>query len=129
MDVIGYMDVIDSCFKGYFMKSNRLLEMVLKLAKEPELRFFCNRNRPTSNLDHETRFTTLLSSIISENRISQPTALSALSLLFTGVSDCVIWNDIHHKTQNHAGGEHGFPDANYFTNLFAELEAQGICEK
>ena len=48
MDVIGYMDVIDSCFKGYFMKSNRLLEMVLKLAKEPELRFFCNRNLPTS---------------------------------------------------------------------------------
>ena len=46
-----------------------------------------------------------------------------MSLLFTGVSDCVIWNDIHHKTQNHAGGEHGFPDANYFTNLFAELEA------
>ena len=48
--------------------------------------------------------------------------------LFSGVSDSVIWNDIHHKTQNYAGGEHGFPDANYFTNLFAELEAQGIYE-
>ena len=44
------------------------------------------------------------------------------------MSDSVIWNDIHHKTQNYAGGEHGFPDANYFRNLFAELEAQGIYE-
>ena len=54
--------------------------------------------------------------------------VSPFTLLSLGVSDSVIWNDIHHKTQNYAGGEHGFPDANYFRNLFAELEAQGIYE-
>ena len=63
---------------------------------------------------------------ISSNFMIQVSLL--LLTFFSGVSDSVIWNDIHHKTQNYAGGEHGFPDANYFTNLFAELEAQGIYE-
>ena len=47
--VIDYMDVTDSYCNDYFMKSNQLRNLVLKLAKEPELRFFCNWNRPATS--------------------------------------------------------------------------------
>ncbi|XP_074642062.1 E3 ubiquitin-protein ligase DTX4-like [Tubulanus polymorphus] len=45
----------------------------------------------------------------------------------TGEQNTVTWNEIHHKTEfgsNESG--HGFPDTNYFDNLFAELAAQGV---
>ena len=47
----------------------------------------------------------------------------------TGESDCVVWNEIHHKTElasNHSG--HGYPDPKYLDNVTAELEAQGVTD-
>ncbi len=45
----------------------------------------------------------------------------------TGADNMVIWNDIHHKT-NPYNGAHGYPDPNYFNNLFQELAQHGITE-
>ena len=45
----------------------------------------------------------------------------------TGSSDTVVWNEIHHKTENtsnHSG--HGYPDSNYLDNVLMELAAQGV---
>lgn len=47
----------------------------------------------------------------------------------TGVTNTVVWNEIHHKTEattNYSG--HGYPDDNYLTNVLAELAAQGVEE-
>jgi len=43
----------------------------------------------------------------------------------TGIENCVIWNEIHHKTLAPA---HSYPDPNYLDNVTAELAAQGISD-
>ena len=43
----------------------------------------------------------------------------------TGVSNTVVWNGIHHKTQVH-GGAFGYPDSTYLTRVCLELAAWGI---
>jgi hypothetical protein len=45
----------------------------------------------------------------------------------TGMSDCVIWNGIHHKTSP-AGGpaRFGYPDPGYLGRVRDELKAKGI---
>jgi deltex-like protein len=42
----------------------------------------------------------------------------------TGRENCVIWNDIHHKTS--LTGQFGYPDATYLQRVKAELAAKGI---
>jgi deltex-like protein len=42
----------------------------------------------------------------------------------TGRENCVIWNDIHHKTS--LTGQFGYPDATYLQRIRAELAAKGI---
>eukprot|EP00731_Ephydatia_muelleri_P023218 Em0015g801a len=43
----------------------------------------------------------------------------------TGLSETVVWNEIHHKTSITNHGGHGYPDPNYLDNVTAELAAQG----
>jgi len=47
--------------------------------------------------------------------------------LTTGMSNTITWNDIHMKTQP-SGGQHGYPDPNYLTNLKDDLSVRGITE-
>ena len=36
----------------------------------------------------------------------------------TGMSNCVIWNGVHHKTNISGGASHyGYPDGTYFTRV------------
>ncbi|XP_019646327.1 PREDICTED: uncharacterized protein LOC109486858 [Branchiostoma belcheri] len=45
----------------------------------------------------------------------------------TGLSDNVIWNDIHHKTNTHGGPtNYGYPDPDYMRRVKEELAAKGI---
>lgn len=45
--------------------------------------------------------------------------------LTTGEENVIVWAGIHHKTSE-KGGVHGYPDPNYFDNLFGELKDRGI---
>lgn len=47
----------------------------------------------------------------------------------TGKDNVVTWNDIHHKTQNYAGGQHGYPDPNYMDQTIRELAQHGIVDE
>jgi deltex-like protein len=45
----------------------------------------------------------------------------------TGWDNCVIWNDIHHKTERSSNiYGHGYPDPNYLDNVKLELAAHGV---
>eukprot|EP00049_Salpingoeca_infusionum_P009076 m.150542 g.150542 ORF g.150542 m.150542 type:complete len:542 (+) comp14231_c0_seq1:162-1787(+) len=45
----------------------------------------------------------------------------------TGMTNTVIWNDIHHKTSLHGGATgHGYPDPTYLDRLMEEMAANGI---
>ena len=47
----------------------------------------------------------------------------------TGVDNCVIWNDIHHKTSKTGGPTcFGYPDPTYLKRVQEELAAKGITE-
>ena len=47
----------------------------------------------------------------------------------TGRDDCIIWNDIHHKTSMTRGPTvFGYPDPTYLTKVQQELAAKGITE-
>ncbi|KAL5471243.1 hypothetical protein EMCRGX_G029338 [Ephydatia muelleri] len=43
----------------------------------------------------------------------------------TGTSDCVVWNNIHHKTSS-SSGPYGYPDATYLRRVKQELASRGI---
>ena len=45
--------------------------------------------------------------------------------LTTGEKNVITWAGIHHKTSPHQGA-HGYPDPNYFDNLWKELAERGI---
>ena len=47
--------------------------------------------------------------------------------LTTGMQNTITWNDIHMKTQP-SGGQHGYPDPNYLSNLRDDLSVRGITE-
>lgn len=41
--------------------------------------------------------------------------------------DTVVWNEIHHKTENTSNySGHGYPDPSYLDNVLMELAAQGV---
>ena len=45
----------------------------------------------------------------------------------TGMSDCVIWNGVHHKTNTSGGSTHyGYPDNTYFGRVKEELASKGV---
>ncbi|XP_035672518.1 uncharacterized protein LOC118413318 isoform X1 [Branchiostoma floridae] len=45
----------------------------------------------------------------------------------TGMDNCVIWNDVHHKTNTHGGPtNHGYPDPDYLRRVKEELAVKGI---
>ncbi|XP_066286231.1 E3 ubiquitin-protein ligase DTX3L-like [Branchiostoma lanceolatum] len=45
----------------------------------------------------------------------------------TGLTDTVVWNDIHHKTSKYGGpNRYGYPDPQYLTRVKEELAAKGI---
>ncbi|XP_077982581.1 uncharacterized protein LOC144437515 [Glandiceps talaboti] len=45
----------------------------------------------------------------------------------TGQDDCVLWNDVHHKTNTHGGpAQYGYPDPTYLSRVKEELAAKGI---
>ncbi|XP_077982580.1 uncharacterized protein LOC144437514 [Glandiceps talaboti] len=45
----------------------------------------------------------------------------------TGIEDCIVWNDVHHKTSRTGGPtKHGYPDPTYLDRVMAELAAKGI---
>ncbi|XP_062400918.1 E3 ubiquitin/ISG15 ligase TRIM25-like isoform X2 [Sardina pilchardus] len=45
----------------------------------------------------------------------------------SGMDDCVIWNDIHHKTNVQGGAQNfGYPDDDYLKRVRDELKAKGI---
>ncbi|XP_066278182.1 uncharacterized protein [Branchiostoma lanceolatum] len=45
----------------------------------------------------------------------------------TGMDNCVIWNDIHHKTNTHGGPTNqGYPDPDYLRRVKDELAVKGI---
>ena len=47
----------------------------------------------------------------------------------TGATNAIVWNEIHHKTENHSNvSGHGYPDPHYLDNVLMELEAQGVTE-
>lgn len=47
----------------------------------------------------------------------------------SGITDTVVWNEIHHKTtiQNYSG--HGYPDPGYLDRVMLELAAQGVTDE
>ncbi|KAI6649190.1 E3 ubiquitin-protein ligase DTX2 [Oopsacas minuta] len=48
----------------------------------------------------------------------------------TGCPNCVVWNNIHHKTEPHSNTSgHGFPDPNFLKNIKMELAVQGVTEE
>ena len=48
----------------------------------------------------------------------------------TGCENCVVWNNIHHKTEPHSNTSgHGFPDPNFLKNIKMELAVQGVTEE
>ena len=64
---------------------------------------------------------------------AQNVALSLMNpltnyFLRVGMGDCVIWNDIHHKTSLRPHAAHGYPDPGYLANIEAELAQHGITE-
>ena len=47
----------------------------------------------------------------------------------TGRQNCIVWNNIHHKTEPHSNTSgHGFPDPNFLKNIKMELGVQGVTE-
>ncbi|XP_070575651.1 uncharacterized protein [Ptychodera flava] len=45
----------------------------------------------------------------------------------TGQTDCVVWNDVHHKTSRTGGPtSYGYPDSDYLRRVKDELAAKGI---
>ncbi len=47
----------------------------------------------------------------------------------TGVSNTIVWNEIHHKTESSANySGHGYPDPHYLDRVILELAAQGVEE-
>jgi len=45
----------------------------------------------------------------------------------TGTPNCVVWNDIHHKTTTTGGATaFGYPDNGYFLRVKSELAAKGV---
>ena len=47
----------------------------------------------------------------------------------TGQDNCIVWNDIHHKTEGYGNGSgYGYPDPNYLDNVLAELASHGVTE-
>ncbi|XP_002732896.1 uncharacterized protein LOC100370943 [Saccoglossus kowalevskii] len=45
----------------------------------------------------------------------------------TGMDNCVVWNDVHHKTSRTGGSaSHGYPDPTYLFRVREELAAKGI---
>ncbi|CAL4067511.1 unnamed protein product, partial [Meganyctiphanes norvegica] len=50
------------------------------------------------------------------------------SSVTSGLKDVVTWNEIHHKTEWHDRGGHGYPDPHYLDNVLMELHAQGVTE-
>ncbi|XP_077982221.1 uncharacterized protein LOC144437202 isoform X2 [Glandiceps talaboti] len=45
----------------------------------------------------------------------------------TGIDNCVVWNDVHHKTSMRGGpASYGYPDPTYLTRVKEELSAKGI---
>ena len=47
----------------------------------------------------------------------------------TGRQNCIVWNNIHHKTEPHSNTSgHGFPDPNFLKNIKMELAVQGVTE-
>ena len=48
--------------------------------------------------------------------------------LTRGLSDCVTWAGIHHKTMVE-GGLYGFPDPGYLPRVLQELNERGITDQ
>ena len=47
----------------------------------------------------------------------------------TGLANCIIWNDIHHKTEPYSNlSGHGFPDPKFLENIKMELASLGVTE-
>ena len=46
----------------------------------------------------------------------------------SGMTNTVVWNEIHHKTTIHNHSGHGYPDPNYLDRVMLELAAQGVTE-
>ena len=47
----------------------------------------------------------------------------------TGQPNTVVWNEIHHKTENRGNySGHGYPDPNYLDNVLGELQSQGVTD-
>lgn len=46
----------------------------------------------------------------------------------TGESDTVVWNEIHHKTEERNTTGHGYPDPNYLKNVTEELASHGVLD-
>jgi deltex-like protein len=46
----------------------------------------------------------------------------------TGMSNVVVWNEIHHKTSMVDVHGHGYPDPKYLDNVLGELTSQGITD-
>ncbi|XP_070564848.1 uncharacterized protein [Ptychodera flava] len=45
----------------------------------------------------------------------------------SGLTDCVVWNDIHHKTSRDGGpAAYGYPDEDYLRRVKDELASKGI---
>ncbi|XP_077983241.1 E3 ubiquitin-protein ligase DTX3L-like [Glandiceps talaboti] len=45
----------------------------------------------------------------------------------TGQDNCVLWNDVHHKTNTRGGpAQYGYPDPTYLSRVKGELAAKGI---
>lgn len=44
----------------------------------------------------------------------------------TGQGDCVVWNDIHHKTSLVRNDPHGYPDPGYLDRVIDELKNKGV---
>jgi len=44
----------------------------------------------------------------------------------TGLDNCVIWNDIHHKTSLARNDAHGYPDPGYLDRVIDELKNKGV---
>lgn len=44
----------------------------------------------------------------------------------SGQENCVVWNDIHHKTSLNRNDAHGYPDTGYLDRVIDEIKNKGV---
>ena len=107
-------------FKGFICLHIRIK---ISLLQHHQSKIFCDLNYLPS---HHCIFLQVLKllRIAFDRRLTFTVGVSSSN----GMPDCVVWNDIHHKTATSHGAAHGYPDPTYLGNVTKELANVGVTE-